>query len=146
MQEFGFNTAIASLMELVNGLYKMKVTDEFRHYQQWRTAVEQLLKLLAPFAPFISEELWHDLGHFDSIHQTTWPEWDESLLSETTTTIVVQINGKLRAEIKMPLPTNQEAITKTAMTHEKVIPYLSGKNIVKTIYVPEKIINFVLNN
>lgn len=146
IQEFGFNTAIASLMELVNGLYKMKVTDKFRHYQQWHTAIEQLLKLLAPFAPFISEELWQELGHNDSIHQTCWPEWDESLLSETTTTVVVQINSKLRAEIKTPLPTNQEEVTEAAMTHEKIVPHLKGKTIIKIIYVPEKIINFVLKD
>jgi leucyl-tRNA synthetase len=146
LQKFGFNTAIASLMELVNNLYKLKVTDKFCHLQQWRTAIEQLLKLLAPFAPFISEELWHDLGHNDSIHQTSWPEWNESLLSETSTTIVVQINGKLRAEMKMPLPLNQEDVTKAASVNEKIVPFFNGKTIVKTIYVPDKIINFVLKD
>ncbi len=144
MPRFGFNTAIASLMEAVNNLYKLKAQDNFSHRQDWAKAIDQLLKLIAPFAPFISEELWQDLGHEESIHRTNWPDWDKNFLSETSVTVIVQVNGKLRAELQMQLPTDKEAVIKAASEHEKIIPYLKDQSINKTIYVPERIINFVI--
>jgi leucyl-tRNA synthetase len=144
MPDFGFNTAIASLMEAVNELYKLKVKDNYSHRLEWQAALEQLVRLLAPFAPFISEELWQDLGHTESIHKTSWPEWDESLLTENTVTIVVQINGKLRAEVNVSLPTSQDEVVKAASASEKIIPYLKDKTIARVVYVSQKLINFVV--
>jgi leucyl-tRNA synthetase len=144
MENFGFNTAVATLMETVNELYKLKAKDNFTNRRAWRIAIEQLIQLLAPFAPYISEELWHDFGHQDSVHQVKWPNWNEDSLIKTTTTIVVQVNGKLRAELQVNLPTSQEDVTKIASTHEKIVPYLSNQIINRIVYVPDKIINFVI--
>jgi leucyl-tRNA synthetase len=144
MSDFGFNTAVAFLMETVNELYKLKVKDNYSHRQEWLVALEQLLCLLAPFAPYIAEELWQDLGHTESIHKTAWPEWDESLLTEYTVTVVVQVNGKLRAEVNVPLPTSQDEVATAAQANEKVIPYLKDKTVTRVVYVPQKLINFVI--
>ncbi len=90
-----FNTAIAALMELVNQLYKLKDQDAFASESQWRFALQSLLQLVSPFAPHISEELWQQLGHEESIHTSTWPVYDDAYLKQDTMTIAVQINGQI---------------------------------------------------
>lgn len=155
IQELGFNTAIAALMEYVNTLHKLKAEkDVVMAPVAWLEAYRTLLKLLAPFAPHITEELWAQLVAADdiapskesmkSIHVCAWPVWDEQYLASDTMTIVVQVNGKVRAQLEVAADAAEEEIAKTAKAHEKVVPYLEGKEIKKTIYVPKKLVSFVV--
>ncbi|MEI7683259.1 MAG: leucine--tRNA ligase [Candidatus Saccharibacteria bacterium] len=139
----GFNTAIAALMEFTNELYKLKAKDSYQS-KDWQPALKALLQLLAPFAPHITEELWQQLGHKDSIHTTQWPEWDEKYLVTDFIKIAVQVNGKLRAEIEVPTDSNEAFITEAAQANSKVKLHLDGKQVFKTIYVPHKLVSLVV--
>jgi leucyl-tRNA synthetase len=130
-------------MEAINDLYKFKAEDQYQS-TAWRFALESLLQLLAPFAPHISEELWHQLGHESSIHQSNWPAYDEKYLVEDTVTIAVQVNGKLRGQIEMPIDADQPTVEVAAKAEPNVTGHLEGKTVVKTIYVPGKIVNIVV--
>lgn len=142
LTELGFNTAIASLMECVNDLYKQKAEKGFEA-KDWGTALDALLQLLAPFAPHISEELWHELGHKDSIHQSEWPKWDDKYLLQDTVTVVVQVNGKVRAQLQVPTGSNQEVVEKIALADENVQKFVDGTSK-KVIFVQNKLISFVV--
>jgi leucyl-tRNA synthetase len=131
-------------MEAVNELYKIKAQDHYANREAWRWAVESLLQILAPFAPHITEELWSQLGHDSSIHTSTWPTYDEQYLVTDHITIVVQIDGKLRAQLEMAADTSESDITAAARAHEKVQATLQGNEPKKTIYVPGKLVNFVV--
>jgi leucyl-tRNA synthetase len=145
LDELGFNTAIAALMETVNELYKLKHTVPFAGAPQtWRWTIEILLQLLAPFAPHLTEELWQQLGHDTSIHQSDWPVHDEQYLASDTMTIVVQVNGKVRAQLTVPAGSDETQVLQAARSHEKVAGYLGGAEPKKSIYVPGKLINFVV--
>ncbi|HLB65988.1 MAG TPA: leucine--tRNA ligase, partial [Candidatus Saccharimonadales bacterium] len=113
LDNLGFNTAIATLMETTNELYKIKSKDGFLA-KNWGESLNILLQLLAPFAPHITEELWHQLGNKDSIHTMSWPVHDDKYLVSDKVTIVAQINGKVRAQFEMPSDSSEEAISKTA--------------------------------
>jgi leucyl-tRNA synthetase len=141
--DMGFNTALAALMEYVNELYRVKANDGYKS-ANWQAAIEDLLRLLAPFAPHLTEEAWSELGHKQSIHLSKWPEWDEKYLTSQTITVVVQVNGKLRAQLQVPARCDQAAITKAAAADSRVQEHLKGKKVRKTIYVPDKLINFVV--
>jgi leucyl-tRNA synthetase len=133
------------MMEAVNGLYSEKTKTPFAEAPAtWRWAIETLLQLLAPSAPHITEELWDQLGHNTSIHTSQWPTYDERYLLSDTMTIVVQINGKVRAQLQVAAKANQEEIIKKAKADEKVAGYLSGREIKKTIYVPGKLVSFAI--
>lgn len=142
MQELGFNTAIAALMEFVNDLYKQKAKDPLGA-QAWDVTLVTLLKLVAPFAPHIAEELWSDIGQEGSIHVSEWPAHDEKYLVSDTMTIVVQVNGKVRANISVSTDADEEAIVDAAKADTKVQPHIQ-KEVRKTIYVPRKLVNFVV--
>ena len=144
MATLGFNTAIAALMEAINQFYKLKEQDGFTSIDTWRFSIESLLQLLAPFAPHITEELWQQLGHEESIHISQWPTYDESLLVQDTVTVVVQVNGKLRGEVEVAADAAESEVVATAQTNEKVAGYLQGQTIRKTIYVTNKLVNFVV--
>ncbi|HMH31185.1 MAG TPA: class I tRNA ligase family protein, partial [Methylomirabilota bacterium] len=103
-----------------------------------------LLQLIAPFAPHIAEELWSELGQDGSIHISEWPAYDEKYLVEDTVTIAVQVNGKLRGEVQVAADAGEATVVKAAQEHEKAATYLDGQTIRKTIYVPGKIVNFVI--
>lgn len=139
-----FNTAVAAMMEMVNGLYKIKEQQGFAAVDDWRFALESLLQILAPFAPHITEELWHELGHDDTIHIDHWPKWDEKYLASDMMTIIVQVNGKLRAKLQLPADVDQGAVEAAALGDEHVKGFLSNKSPRKVIYVPGKIINLVV--
>lgn len=141
--ELGFNTAIATLMELTNELYKIKAADGFKAGKSWKVAITSLLQLLAPFAPHITEELWHDLDHKESIHTSTWPAWDDKYLVSDTVTIVVQVNGKVRANIEVAANSDQAVVEKAARADENVQKYLD-KEPKKVILVKDKLISFVV--
>ncbi len=136
------NTAISAMMECVNELYKLKEQDAFTS-PSWKFALESLLQILAPFAPHLSEELWHQLGHEDSIHRDHWPVLDEQYLVEDEITLAVQVNGKVRAEITVASSSTQAEITGLALQQENVQTHLAGRQPKKVIYVPGKLVSIV---
>lgn len=135
------NTAVAALMEFVNELYKLKL-EGFSN--DWRFVLEDLLKMLVPFAPHISSELWQQLGNDDFIEKSGWPKWNEELLKTDEVQIIVQVNGKLRGKIKVSPSASEDQILDLAKSEENVVKHLAGKQIVKEIFVPNKIINLVV--
>lgn len=142
MEEFAFNTAIAALMELTNLMQKLKETSVV-DTEAWTEARDTLLLLLAPFTPHIAEELWVRTGHPYSIHQQSWPEWDEELVKEDTITLVVQINGKVRDKIPAPAGLSEEEAKKLALASPKVRRHLDGKEIRRIIFAQGRILNIV---
>lgn len=145
LESMGFNTAIAALMETVNELYKLKIKVKFEQApEEWEQTLAILLQLLSPFAPHLAEELWQQLGREGSVHQSSWPTYDEQYLIRDTMTIVVQVNGKLRAQMELPAGTDKEAVLEAVRQDEKAAAYLQGKELQKSIYVPGKLINFVV--
>ena len=139
-----FNTAVAAMMEMVNGLYKFKESHGVQASETWRFILESLLQILAPFAPHITEELWHELGHTDTIHVNHWPKWDEKYLVSDVMTIIVQVNGKLRSRLELPADADKETIEQRALDDEKVCAYLDARTPKKVIYVPGKLVNIVV--
>ncbi len=143
LNDLGFNTAIAALMELVNEMYKLKTKMPLGN-EYWQTALTILVKLLAPFAPHIAEELYNQLGNEETVHTSSWPVWHEDVLASETTTIVVQVNGKLRANLQLPANSSQDQVAQAALADNNVAKYAAEPNIKKTIYVADKLINFVV--
>lgn len=137
-----FNTAISSMMEAVNGLYKLKESKSIAHDASWQFTLESLLQVLAPFAPHITEELWHQLGYTDTIHRDHWPQWDEQYLTSDSMTIIVQVNGKLRAKLTLAANMSEIDVRATALAHENVAKFVSGEPK-KVIYIPRKLVNIV---
>jgi leucyl-tRNA synthetase len=139
------NTAIAALMECVNELYKLKSDHNFGlAHKTWHQSLSNLIQLLAPFAPHITEEMWQDLGHDGSVHISRWPTWDEELLKEDLLTIAVQVNGKLRGELLLPADVSEAEAIEAAQKDERVAKNLEGKKIKKSIYVPGRLVNLVV--
>lgn len=137
-----YNTAIAALMKCLNDLYDLKST--LVKNEEWQQSFEAMVMCVAPFAPHIADELWQDLGHSDSIHKNHWPEIYEKYLQSDTITLAVQVNGKVRAEIEVPVGAEEASIMETALQQENVINHLGGKEPKKTIYVPRKIVSIVI--
>lgn len=131
-----FNTAIAAMMSLVNEFYKRN--------QVTREEFSTLLLLLNPVAPHITEEMWEQNRYGGHIYQHSWPTYEEAKTVESTLELPVQINGKVKANILVALDEAQDSAVSKAMSHPVLIPLFEGKNIVKTIYVPGKILNFVV--
>ncbi len=142
IHRLSFNTAIAALMEYVNDLYKLKV-DGFSD-QPWHEALDVLVQLVAPFAPHVAEELWQQLGHEGLVQETMWPNWDDTLIVEDTMTIVVQVNGKLRATLELPVDTSEDDIKKAALEAENAANFIGDKEPLKVIYIPKKLVNVVV--
>ena len=142
-ERFNFNTAISAVMELVNAMhyYRDAVTDP--KPALIRETVDALLRLMAPFAPHITEELWSATGHADSVHRQNWPKWDEQALKTDTVEIVVQINGKVRDKLTVPSEITGAELEKLAVGQERIQALLEGKKIVKVIAVPGKLVNVV---
>jgi leucyl-tRNA synthetase len=136
IEKLRFNTAISQLMILLNHLQKQK----FLSLEIKKT----FLQLLAPFAPHICEELWQRLGHDRSIALYPFPDYDASLLEKNMAIVVIQINGKRRGEICVPADGNREEIFEKARNEPNVASHLQGTELMKEIYVPNKIINFVV--
>jgi leucyl-tRNA synthetase len=139
-----FNTAIAAMMECVNELYKVKAEFGYASQADWRYALKSLTQLLAPFAPHITEELWQQLGGEISVHVATWPGYEDKYLVTDTLKIVVQVNGKLRGTLDVPTDATEDIVIRRAQDDAKVAPYLEGETVKKTIYVPGKLVNFVI--
>ncbi|MES2971562.1 MAG: leucine--tRNA ligase [Patescibacteria group bacterium] len=143
LENNNYNTAIAVAMGTLNELYKIKATNLVKN-QAWQIALEFMVAAVAPFAPHIADELWHQLGHSTSVHVDTWPKWDEKLLTSDSMTIVVQVNGKVRATITVSTAETEQQVFEHAKSNEKVASYLANKEIKKSFYVPQKLVNFVI--
>lgn len=139
---FSFNTAISSIMELVNALYKYKQGEV--NVPLMNDAIEKLILILNPFVPHITEELWNDLGHEDRVYQQSWPEFDPAALELETVEIIVQVNGKMKDKMAFEKNAEKSAIEEAALASERVQDAIAGKSVVKTIVVPNKLINFVV--
>ena len=133
--EFKFNTAIASLMELTNAAYQMGADKEI---------FSQLVIMLSPIAPHFCEELWQGLGNKESIFKTAWPKYDLKLLIEENVDLVIQVNGKVRSKIQAPRDISESELKELVFKDEKLIPWLEGKTPKKFIIVPQKLVNIVI--
>ena len=142
-EKFGFNTAIAALMELINEMYKYKELDT-RNDGIIREGIETIVTILAPFTPHIGEELWTMIGKEGSVFNISWPSYDESALVQDEVEVIVQVNGKLRAKVSMDANISREDMEKVAMEDAKVQAAIEGKNVVKVIAVPKKLVNIVV--
>jgi leucyl-tRNA synthetase len=136
-----FNTAIAALMECVNELYKLKL-DGFS--EQWQFTIESLVKLIQPFAPHMTAELWERLGHETQLDTEPWPVYDESLLVRDTMTIVLQVNGKVRANIDVPADVSREDLERLALENVRVKEFMGDKKPARVIVVPGRLVNVVV--
>ena len=143
IEKMSFNTAIAAMMQFVNEMYLIEAKGNFSKFS-FAAALSDLLLVLAPFAPHITEELWHDIGNKESIHLQNWPKYDVKLTQSEKVKLVVQINGKLRDLIEAENNLTDEQIQQLAMNSEKVKPHLSGKTLKKVIVVKNKLVNFVV--
>jgi leucyl-tRNA synthetase len=136
-----FNTSIASLMELVNELYSLEGN---LSAASLREILEGLTLTLAPFAPYSAQDLWDNLGHETPVFRESWPSFDPVLAKEELAEIVVQVNGKVRGHVQAPFGAPQDAIKQLALDNDKVQPFLEGKQVVKSIVVPDKLVNIVV--
>jgi len=135
ISNFQFNTAISQLMELINTIAKIGTNQE---------TAKTMTKLIAPFAPFIAESIWETFGYSHSIHQESWPTFSKTLTIDDEITIVIQVNGKVRDKMISNRATKKDALTELALSKENVKKHIENKEIVKTIVVPERLINFVV--
>ena len=140
---FSFNTAISSIMELVNEMYKYREVKNI-NVGLYSKAIKELILILSPFTPHICEEMWQHIGQKDSLVTMSWPEYDETALVKDEVEIVIQINGKLKDKLFVANNTSKEDLEKVAMDSLKIKELLDGKTIVKVIAVPNKLINIVV--
>jgi len=136
IDKLSFNTAISRMMEFTNEMGQQDPRP--------KSAMEDLVLLLSPFAPHLAEELWSLLGHEDTIAYAPWPEFDESKIAESEVEIPVQINGKMRGKVRVPANADQQTIQTTAENDPEVAKHFEGKTIVKRIVVPGRLVNFVV--
>ncbi|MBQ5901903.1 MAG: class I tRNA ligase family protein, partial [Clostridia bacterium] len=137
IEEMKFNTAIAALMSLLNSISEIdgKVT---------RGELKTILLLLSPFAPHLCEEMWETLNYGGTINDQNWPQYDEAKCVDNEIEIVVQVNGKIRARMKIANDEAQDSVISKAKADEKVAAEISGKTIVKELYVKGKLVNIVV--
>ncbi len=136
IENFSYNTSISAFMICVNELQQIKV----RH----KAALKDIVVLIAPFAPFLAEELWEALGNTTSVCDAKWPEFNEDYLKEDSVTLSISFNGKTRFTMQFPAGSSNEAIQEAALSDPQAQKYLDGFNVVKVIVVPNKIVNIVL--
>ena len=144
LEKLRFNTMLSALMEFTNYLAKVKETGAIST-SAWQESIDILLRLLAPTAPHLTEELWERTKRQYSIHNQLWPQWDEKLAKDEEITLVVQVNGKLRDRITVPVSITEDELPQ--ILQEKAIKanaYLEGKKVRKRIYVPGRLVNFVV--
>ena len=146
--DFQFNTVISKYRELTNAIYdwrggiKGELTEEQKNVFSF--AVTSLIKLMSPVTVHMSEEIWHELGYSNSVHDEKWCEWDENLAKASKITLVVQINGKVKDKVEVDEGVNDEELKQIALSTDKIKELTSGKEIVKTIVVPKKLVNIVI--
>lgn len=142
-QRFNFNTAISSIMELVNGLYHYKEKESLNLFL-YKEAIEKLIVLLAPFTPHLSEELWAAIGHTESVHLVSWPKYSEEALLADEVEVVLQINGKVRDRLMVPAQLMPKELEKVVLAMDKAKAAIAGKELVKVITIPGKLVNIVV--
>jgi len=137
LENIKFNTAVAAFMEFLNfaTVNKEKIGQDI---------IERMILLLAPFAPHISEELWHNLGHNDSVHNQKWPQYDPKMIKEERVNLIIQINGRVRDKIEVKVGISEKEAKEIALNQEKVKNWIKNQEIKKVIFVPNQLINFVL--
>ncbi len=138
IESMNFNTAVSSLMIFVNQCSDLKDIP--------RKIWEIFLKIMAPFAPFITEELWEKLGYKTSIHKELWPEYDPKLIQEEKFELVIQVNGKVRDKVSVPMNISQKEAEKIAFSREKIKNWLKGEKEKKIIFIPNRLINIVIHS
>lgn len=141
-KKLSFNTVVSSLMEFTNELYKLKL--EGFSDSQWKNSLMTLYQVMSPLAPHVAEELWSQLGGEEYLQNASWPIWDDKLTEDETMTIVVQVNGKVRAKLEVAKNESEDKIKELAAADSHVAEYLEGKEIKKVIYVSGRLISFVI--
>ena len=136
-----FNTSIAALMELLNELHALEAR---LSAAVLREALEKITLMLAPFVPYLAEELWEELGRQGPVFKQPWPEYDEELAREEEVEVVVQVNGRVRSHIRVPLGAPREELERLALQDDKIRSFVEGKQIVRVIVVPDKLVNVVV--
>ncbi|HEY8552284.1 MAG TPA: class I tRNA ligase family protein, partial [Thermaerobacter sp.] len=144
-----YNTAVAALMELVNAIYgyRDRVEPAAQRPDLLAAAMDRLLRMLAPFAPFLAEEAWEVLGWRaarGSVHRQPWPTWDPGVLQSGTVEIVVQVNGKVRDRLRVPADLDEEALRQRALASPRVKEWIDGKTVARVITVPGRLVNVVV--
>ncbi len=142
IESFKFNTAIAAMMEfsnILNQAWDKKEIDS----RVWNESLKNLVMMMSPITPFLSEELWERLGHPYSVHQQDWPDWDPDLAADEMITLVVQVNGRLRDRIEVPADISEQDAQDKALASERVKTHTEGKTIRRVVYVPGRLVNVV---
>jgi leucyl-tRNA synthetase len=139
-----FNTAIAAIMELLNEAATFDPDKTENAAGVLKEAVYNIIILLGIFAPHIAEELYEQIGGTGLVAEHSWPKWDEEIAAEEIMTIAIQINGKLRSNIAVPVNSDEQTVIKLATEDKKTQSHIEGMEVIKRIYVPGKIINFVV--
>ncbi len=140
IEQLDFHTALSALMTWHNALQKLPFE------QIARQTVEELLILLAPMAPFLAEELWHQLAHADSVHLQRWPAWEATDLESDVRVIVVQVNGRRRGLLELSAPTPQDQVVGQALELPKVAAALGGQPPARIVYVADRLLNLVTSD
>jgi leucyl-tRNA synthetase len=147
-RDFHFNTAIAAIMELVNALHAFETASLDRvpaaeRAALLREAVEAVLLLLGPFCPHVTEELWAELGHGESLFTQRWPEPDQAALTRDAVTVVVQVDGKVRSRLTVEIDAPADEVERLALADEKVQPWIGARQVEKVVVVPRRLVNIV---
>jgi leucyl-tRNA synthetase len=142
IESFKFNTAVAALMEFANALWAHR--EQHGPSPAFQESIDILIRLVAPFAPHIADELWTTAGYPYSVHQQTWPAFDPALTVEETVTLVIQVNGKVRERLSVPADIEDDKARELALGCERVQQYLQGAEPRKTIVVPGRLVNLVV--
>jgi leucyl-tRNA synthetase len=143
IESFAFNTVISALMELTNTLSRAQDSAWYPD-AVWGEAMRSLLLMLAPIAPFMAEEVWLRLGGTYSVHQQKWPQYDAEAAREESFTLVVQVNGKVRGKVELPVGVSQEEAKQKAFADPHVQKWITGKTIDNVVYVPGRLMNLVV--
>ena len=144
LEEQKYNTAIASMMKATNDLYLLKAKSGFSSSNNWQIALEIITQLIAPFAPHTAEEIWHNLGHNDSVNKDNWPNFNPEYARNESMKLAVQVNGKVRSEIEVAQDETEDNIKKIALSQENVINHLNGNEPKKIIYVKGRLVSIVV--
>jgi len=144
IERLSFNTAIAGMMSFLNTLYAAPPPTTEQEKAAMRFALKSLALVLTPFAPHLSDEIWEALGEQGCTVEAPWPDFEEALVEDALVSYVVQVNGKLRAELHLPLDAGEEAVCEAAKAEPKVAAHLKGKTVKKCVFVPRRLVNFVV--
>jgi leucyl-tRNA synthetase len=143
-RRYTFNTAIAAVMELINELFRYNDSSD-NGEAIMHEAIEAIVLLLSPIAPHITQQLWQELGHKGLIADAKWPEYDETALVRDEIEMMVQVNGKLRSKINVPVDADKDVVESLALNDEKIVSNIEGKTVRKVIVVPGRLVNLVVS-